>query len=822
MQNTSLIDAPMLRPSRGGRYPSGTDAKSPNGSLGFQTGPVPPEDEMGEMALAQRAANFAIVQALGEALHEKRKEAMEYRSRCGIEQDWEEDEEFYQSIDKSNPEGETNVSKPVSSEGGPIGLQQRNAPPRSTAFIPITRAYVDAASARVADMLLPTDDSPWSLKATPIPEANPMSPIGAAAAAVAGNGPMPEGAVYQPGMAVPPMDPTAASAMGMSPEAAAAPAPFSMPMGQAPAGQANPNDMTPEEEAADKATKIITDWHIECQWHAEVRKVIEDAALLGSGVLKGPFPMVKVMQKYTRGPDGVGRIERIIEVKPVSKRINPRNFWYDPAAGENVQNGSYTWEYDQIGARTLRRFKQEDGYILENINKVLKEGPQKPGATINAPQASRTDYRVEIGQTYPVWYFYGDLDRETLVAAGIPEEDFPDDGDVAIPAMITMVNDTVIKAALNPLDNGGFPYDVMPWQRRTGLVWGKGVARQMRTAQRMLNAGVRSMMDNGGLTSGPIWAIRRKWIKPLDGHNHLTPRKGFEMTEDAPATAKIQDAISFTNIESNINEMKLIVEQALKFAEDATGLPMLLQGQQGSAPDTVGGMTILNNNGSTVLRRIARTFDDHVTEPHIRRYYYWLLENPGNDDAKGDFQIDARGSTALLDRDLQNQALNKMTPYLASHPFVDPAKLLEEVLKSNRLDPRRIMLTEQQIEERKKAPAAPPVPVLVQQERNKGAQTIEQMRQEGASADRKIDEGKLEIEWQSIMGDLALRHGISKDEMQNSLAELVMKLNTQVALSNADKQHQHNTAAADFARNQALAPPTEPAGRAPNGEAFQA
>ena len=40
-------------------------------------------------------------------------------------------------------------------------------------------------------------------------------------------------------------------------------------------------------------------------------------------------------------------------------------------------------------------------------------------------------------------------------------------------------------------------------------------------------------------------------------------------------------------------------------AEDITGLPLIMQGS-GSAPDTVGGMQMVNNNASTVLRRIAR------------------------------------------------------------------------------------------------------------------------------------------------------------------------------------------------------------------------
>jgi hypothetical protein len=52
--------------------------------------------------------------------------------------------------------------------------------------------------------------------------------------------------------------------------------------------------------------------------------------------------------------------------------------------------------------------------------------------------------------------------------------------------MVTMVNNRVIKAALNPLDSGDFPYDVLPWQRKSGMPWGNGVARQGRTPQRIV------------------------------------------------------------------------------------------------------------------------------------------------------------------------------------------------------------------------------------------------------------------------------------------------------------------------------------------------
>jgi hypothetical protein len=377
--------------------------------------------------------------------------------------------------------------------------------------------------------------------------------------------------------------------------------------------------------------------------------------------------------------------------------------------------------------------------------------------------------------------------------------------------MVVMVNDTVIKATLTPMDEGGFPYDYFPWQRRQGMPWGRGIARQVRTPQRMLNAAVRSMMDNAGLTSGPIFAVRRKWIEPITGSWNLTPRMGFYMTDAAPDAAKIQDAISFENIQSNVNEVNLIIDKALKFAEDATGLPMLMQGQQGSAPDTVGGMTILNNNGSTVLRRLARNFDDYVTERHIRRYYYWLLNDPNvPDTAKGDFQIDARGSTALVERDLQNQALNMMIPTLMQHPDAHPTRIGEEWVKANRLDPKRFFMTE--AEKAQRPPPPPPLPILVQQERNKGAMELQNAKGqlEAGLQERELTAREAEAmnETERFIGEMALRHQISADTLKQRLFDTTAKLNVQVQVSEADRAQQ------------ALTPPTEPEGRAPNGKGF--
>ena len=180
------------------------------------------------------------------------------------------------------------------------------------------------------------------------------------------------------------------------------------------------------------------------------------------------------------------------------------------------------------------------------------------------------------------------------------------------------------------------------------------------------------------------------------------------MMEDA--AGNVQEAFAAINIPSMQAELMGIIQYAMKMAEDVTGLPMLLQGQQGAAPETVGGMQMLNNNASTVMRRLARTYDDKITEPHIRRYYEWLLLDPDVPESeKGDYKIIARGSAALVERDIQNQTIAQMGAMVINPAFgVDPKKWYAEWCKSQRLDPRTFQYTEEEMKAIEEQAAANP------------------------------------------------------------------------------------------------------------------
>jgi hypothetical protein len=253
--------------------------------------------------------------------------------------------------------------------------------------------------------------------------------------------------------------------------------------------------------------------------------------------------------------------------------------------------------------------------------------------------------------------------------------------------------------------------------------------------------------------------MRKGVVVPADGNWELAPRKRWYVNEDADVQA-VAHAFMSINIDTRQPELMNIIQFALKMFEDSVGMPQLLQGQLGNAPDTVGGMTMLQNNATAVLRRIARTFDYRVTEPHIRRYYEWLMLYSDDEDAKGDYKIDARGSTALIERDVQTQAILQMGQLVMNPAFgLDPELWIKEAMKAQNLDPSRFELSPEKKAKIQEAMQAQQQQGQGQQAPDNGALQVAQIRVQG-------DMQKAQLVQQSDMAELQFKAEEAERERQ--------------------------------------------------------
>ncbi len=745
------------------------------------------DNRMEETEEEQKRTKLSLI---GQEIAKIRSEAMAARRQSGYEEQWLEDEEFYAGIDDMNRGTETYI-KPRTSEGG-MRSPRTTDQDACSAFVNITRPFVDAASARMGDILLPANDWNFNIKPSPLPEIEQFDDDDRPAIVDQDGNPM-----------------------------------------------ASHADLAKEElkeiaESVERASSQIKDWLVECDYKIECRKVIDRATLVGTSILEGPFPEKRRNKVFK---DGALMITE--EIKPTSKCVDHWDFFPDMNCGDSIHDGEYVFKRDYLTYQQLAdlRGMPGSGYIDEAITKVLKEGPK------SSVSGSDRDHDAK-DTRFEVWYYYGVIKSSDLAMID-DDHDSESDND-RVPVTIALVNETVIKGHLNPLGEG-FPFDVFCWQKVLGQPFGIGVARQGRTAQKMVLAGVRALMDNMGLSAIPMLGIIKGAIKPADGSYKISKGKVWYIDPSTGVTS-INDAIQTLTIPPMQAEMNGIIELGLKMMEDSTGISFLLQGQQGSAPDTVGGMNLMHNNASSVLRRCSRLYDENITTPHIKRYHDYLLTDPEVDDSyKGDLEVEAIGSSSLVEREIQSMQLPQILQLSLNPIFeISPKKAMDEILKSIKFDPARFEMDEEekqkmaemmQAQQQQVAPQVQAAQIRAEtdmqkeQLRQEADMTKEQSRQQIELEKMQVDTDRDAVFHQGVAErnrityetkiselqlkrDLALLEYANRNEMQ--LEDIKAKLATEAMKINSVKELAAMNATAD----QLPKPPVEPPGLAPKGQSF--
>jgi hypothetical protein len=291
-----------------------------------------------------------------------------------------------------------------------------------------------------------------------------------------------------------------------------------------------------------------------------------------------------------------------------------------------------------------------------------------------------------------MWTYHGEIEPDEMELLTMRTNADPlTDVDFGV---LIMVNDKVIGAMESWVEDKSLPVDVWCWRKADDSPYGYGLPDELEHQQRVVNSAWRQVMDNGRTSLGGQVVMRKGMVIPQNGSYEITPNKIWLAKDD---TEDVSKAFSVFEFNSHLQELLAIAQAAMTFAEQETGMPQLMGGEKGSAPETVGGMVMLYNNANTVLRQRVKLYDDTITRPHIGRYYDWKMANDPNPEIKGDYEIDARGSTALIERDIQNQALLNLANITNNPryvPYMKDRAELTAILKAFKVNPDDLMKTE--------------------------------------------------------------------------------------------------------------------------------
>ena len=751
---------------------------------------------------------------LGAEIAKLRDDAVKARDESGIEKLWMKCEEAYLGIDDTN-RGEfdgARWAKPMTMEGGLIARRSTDDDTRATAFVRLTSRYVDAGTAKICEIALPIDGKAFTLNATPVPELVDSKDDTTPAQDVTGQ-------------AMPGHDGTPVTV-----------------------GQLVTHAVQQAEDAAEKAASRVNDWMVEYKHPAEMRKVIFDMARIGAGVLKGPIPEVRRDRAITKMPNGSVKLTIVEKVKPAARWIDPWRFYPAPGCGEDIHAGGYAFDADPMLADELMALADlppESGWLPDAIKQVIAEGPTKAGGTDAGPTKPHK-------KQFMVWHFNGKISKSAFRAANAEQAKGLDETEATaekVSAIVTLVNDRVIRAVLQPLESGRLPYNVGVWRRRAGHWAGVGVGEQIDAAQRICNGATRAMLKNGGLSAGAQVVMDEEAVEPADGTMKVTPDKLWFLRKGGGIddVRKAFQAFQWPNMTP---QLMSIVEYSFRLAEEHSSIPLITQGQSGKeTPDTFGGQQLQDNNANQLLRDVGFGLNDQITTPLVDNLYEWLLLDPDvPNDEKGDFQVDTSGARALIEKALHDMFLPQLLTASLNPVFeLNPAKVMQEMIRSKHMAPSAFRFTDAELDEKKKQAPPPPIPVQVAQIRAQSAEKIatsdDQLQAEKVRADTDRDtaynnslaerdrvnaEAKHEqlqlqerianLNYQTKLAEFAMQEKISLEQAKTKLADTALKLNVQKELSIADmgaQLHKHHNPPP------VITPPTEPAGRAAPGKAFQ-
>lgn len=598
----------------------------------------PPDSVLDEEQLAReaatRAANEERLQLLGADLAGKFRDCETKRQR--IEDRWLEDLRQYHG--RYDP-----------------GIEQGLVDAESCSlFLNITKPKTHAFAARVMDLALPTDEKNWGISQTPVPE---MSQLAQSEA--------------------PAVDPRTQE-------------PLTAPNGAPVLHKDLAKGLL--DEAADRADAMeeeLDDQLSECDYNAIQRKVIEQMSRLGTGVIMGPVILDEWRVKWT-AKDIAGKRQWLRELvpnddkRPGAQWVDVWNYYPDMSANAPDECGFAFVQY-LVNKTTLKRYAKRYNFMEGALKRVL-EGTPFNVSTLRWMNELRdmSETQTFTDNRYRLLRYYGEIEAEDLRAVDIDPESIGVSETVW--GVVWMCDGVVLKVDINPLDSGELPFSVAYCDKDEASPFGIGIPRLMRGEQESVNSAWRMKHDNAGLSVCPQTVLKFDSVTPADGDYHMKPKKVWYAADD---TVDVNRVFAQFSIDSHQAELDNILQLAIRFADDVTQLPLLMQGDQ--APhitQTAQGMSLLYNASTVVLRRTIKFYDDYVTVPLIKRFYEWNMQFNPKESIKGDFKIIARGSSTLLDKEQQSQALDMAMQFASTptwQPYTDMKKLYQQALKAKRI-----------------------------------------------------------------------------------------------------------------------------------------
>lgn len=374
---------------------------------------------------------------------------------------------------------------------------------------------------------------------------------------------------------------------------------------------------------------------------------IDDVTTFPVGVLKGP--VLRNRNTLTWSPQGKPVVTKAITTE--WERVSPFNIY--PSPGATTVDDGYLIEKHHLSRRDLEDLIGVDGYddgairkVLTEYNGGLRQWLYDESAQNNAEGKHPSAFSTNPDQLIDALQFWGSVQGKHLIDWGMTEKEVGDptkEHDVEI----WLIGPYVIKAVLNYDPLCRKPYYKASYEDVPGSFWGNSVADLVRDSQTIVNATARALVNNMAMSSGPQVGVNIDRLPVGEKIETLTPWHIWQLTNDPSGSTA--NPITFFQPTSNTNELMMVFEKFSQLADEYSGIPRYLTGDTtGGAGRTASGLSMLINNAGKSIKQVISNIDMNVMKPMLERLYYYNMRYSNDPDLKGDVHIIARGAAALI------------------------------------------------------------------------------------------------------------------------------------------------------------------------------
>jgi hypothetical protein len=448
--------------------------------------------------------------------------------------------------------------------------------------------------------------------------------------------------------------------------------------------------IAPAKDAARLMQSLIHDQIEESNGSSELRNALFEAALFGTGVVKGPFNYNKTLSRWEKDEETGERTYNPLTVRvPRIEFVSIWDFFPDPNA-TTMDDCEYTFHRHKMNRSQLRGLAKLPHFNKDQIRECLQMGSNYVEKDYESEL--KDDHRTEeYGDgLFEVLEYWGVMDAQYAREAGMELPDEVDDLDeVQVNAWIS--NGKLLRGVVNPFTPYRLPYNAFPYERNPYSFFGIGVAENMDDSQQIMNGHARMAIDNLALSGSLVFDVDES---ALVGGQSMEIYPGKVFRRQAGMQGQAIHGLKFPNTSQ---ENMMMFDKFRQLADEQTGIPSYSHGQTGvqSMTRTASGMSMLLGAASLNIKTVVKNIDDFLLRPLGKSYYQWNMQFFEGDLAiEGDLEINAMGTNSLMQKEVRSQRLTMFlqtaqNPAIA--PFVKISKIVSELAYSLDLDPDEIL-----------------------------------------------------------------------------------------------------------------------------------